>query len=177
MELVVVGDVIAVRPGERIPVDGVILEGYSLVDESMLTGESIPVEKRAGSEVVGATINKTGTFRFRATKVGRDTVLAQIIRLVEQAQGSKAPIQKLADKIAGIFVSTVIGIALLTFVIWYFLLGGFSAGLINAVSVLVIACPCALGLAGKDSTVLAHLTRLSLRAGTCHADFGDGRHR
>ncbi|NLC45909.1 MAG: heavy metal translocating P-type ATPase [Firmicutes bacterium] len=154
VELVQVGDVIAVRPGEKIPVDGEIIEGYSSVDESMLTGESIPVEKKVGDQVVGATINKTGAFKFRATKVGRDTALSQIIRMVEQAQGSKAPIQKLADQISGVFVPTVIGIAALTFLIWYLGFGNFTAGLINAVSVLVIACPCALGLATPTSVMV-----------------------
>lgn len=154
IELVEVGDLIVVRPGERIPVDGEVVDGYSSVDESMLTGESIPVEKKAGDGVVGATINKTGSFRFKATKVGKDTALAQIIRMVEQAQGSKAPIQKLADRISGVFVPVVIAIALLTFAIWYFIFGDFTAGLVNAVSVLVIACPCALGLATPTSVMV-----------------------
>jgi Cu+-exporting ATPase len=154
VEEVVVGDVIIIRPGDRIPVDGRILEGYSGVDESMLTGESIPVEKKAGDEVIGATINTTGTFRFEATKVGKDTVLAQIIKMVEEAQGSKAPIQKLADRISGIFVPTVMGIALLSFGIWYLGFGQLSSGLVNAVSVLVIACPCALGLATPTSVMV-----------------------
>jgi len=143
------GDLVVVRPGEKVPVDGVVREGASAVDESMLTGESIPVEKRAGDPVIGATLNKTGTFRFEATKVGKDTVLAQIINLVEEAQGSKAPIQRLADHVASIFVPTVIGIAAVTFAAWL-LLGpspGFLFGLLNFVAVLIIACPCALGLA------------------------------
>ena len=118
------GDIVVVRPGEKIPVDGVVLEGRSAVDESMLTGESIPVEKKPGDEVIGATINKTGTFRFRATKVGKDTALAQIVRLVEEAQGSKAPIQRLADCVAGIFVPAVIAIAVVTFVVWLRLRAG-----------------------------------------------------
>ncbi|ADL07489.1 heavy metal translocating P-type ATPase [Thermosediminibacter oceani] len=154
VEQVEVGDIVVVRPGEKIPVDGVIIEGYSSVDESMLTGESIPVEKRVGDEVIGATINKTGTFKFKATKVGKDTVLAQIVKLVEEAQGSKAPIQKLADRISGVFVPAVIAIALITFAVWYFVFDNFTAGLINAVAVLVIACPCALGLATPTSVMV-----------------------
>ncbi len=144
-----VDDLILVRPGERVPVDGIIRQGYSSIDESMITGESIPVEKKTGDEVIGATINKTGSFQFEATKVGKDTTLAQIIRLVEEAQGSKAPIQRLADVIASYFVPTVIGIATITFIIWY-LLGPAPAltfALLNFVAVLIIACPCALGLA------------------------------
>ena len=144
-----VGDLVIVRPGERVPVDGVIRQGYSSIDESMITGESIPVEKKVGDEVIGATINKTGSFQFEATKVGRDTTLAQIIRMVEEAQGSKAPIQRLADVIASYFVPVVIGIAVATFIIWYS--SGpppaLTFGLLNFVAVLVIACPCALGLA------------------------------
>nr|WP_278287330.1 copper-translocating P-type ATPase [Caloranaerobacter ferrireducens] len=147
IEEVVVGDTVIVRPGEKIPVDGIVIEGSSSVDESMLTGESIPVDKKEGDEVIGATINKHGTFKFKATKVGKDTVLSQIIKLVEEAQGSKAPVQRLADKVAGIFVPTVVGIAILTFIAWYFADGDFANALINAVAVLVIACPCALGLA------------------------------
>jgi len=147
VEDVVVGDLIVVRPGEKIPVDGVIREGNSAVDEAMITGESIPVEKRSGDTVIGATINKYGTFKFEATKVGRDTVLAQIIKMVEDAQGSKAPIQRLADRVSAYFVPTVVGIALLAFVVWYAVTGDFRLALINMVAVLVIACPCALGLA------------------------------
>jgi len=147
VEEVQAGDIIVVRPGEKVPVDGVIVEGTSSVDESMLTGESLPVEKKPGDTVIGATINRFGSFRFRATRVGRDTVLSQIIRMVEEAQGSKAPIQKLADKVAGIFVPAVIGIATLTFIIWLLVTGDTGRALISAVSVLVIACPCALGLA------------------------------
>ncbi len=143
---VVAGDIIIVRPGERIPVDGTIVEGHSSIDESMITGESIPVDKDIGDDVVGATINKLGSFQFEAKKVGKDTVLAQIIQLVEDAQGSKAPVQRLADKISGIFVPTVVVIALLTLII-FGIRSGFEVGIINAVSVLVIACPCALGLA------------------------------
>lgn len=149
VEDVRVDDMVVVRPGERIPVDGVIVEGTSAVDESMITGESIPATKRPGDEVIGATINKTGSFTFRATKVGKDTALAQIIRMVEQAQGSKAPIQRLADIISGYFVPVVIGIAVLTFIVW--LIWGpspaFNFALLNFVAVLIIACPCALGLA------------------------------
>jgi len=149
VESVEIGDIVIVRPGERIPVDGIVKEGYSTVDESMLTGESVPVEKEVGDEVAGGTLNKTSSFRFEATKVGKDTMLAQIIRLVEEAQGSKAPIQRIADQIAGIFVPVVIGIAVLTFFTWY-LFGPepvFTFALLNFVSVLIIACPCALGLA------------------------------
>ena len=144
-----VGDLILIRPGERVPVDGIIRQGYSSIDESMITGESIPVEKKEGDEVIGATINKTGSFQFEATKVGKNTTLAQIIRLVEEAQGSKAPIQRLADVIASYFVPIVIGIATATFIIWY-LVGPAPAltfALLNFVAVLIIACPCALGLA------------------------------
>lgn len=147
IEKVEIGDIIVVRPGEKIPVDGIIVEGNSSVDESMLTGESIPVDKSVDDEVIGATINKYGAFKFRATKIGKDTVLSQIIKLVEDAQGSKAPVQRLADKISGIFVPVVVVIALLTFVGFYFIKGDFNIGLVNAVAVLVIACPCALGLA------------------------------
>jgi len=141
------GDLVIVRAGERIPVDGDIVEGASAVDESMITGESLPVEKKPGDTVIGATINSFGSFRFRATKVGRDTVLAQIIRVVEEAQGSKAPIQRLADRVAGIFAPVVLGVAVLTFLVWLLGLGNLSMGLISAVAVLVIACPCAMGLA------------------------------
>lgn len=143
------GDIVVVRPGEKIPADGIITEGQSTVDESMITGESIPLEKTAGSTVTGGTINRTGSFDFRITALGENSVLGQIIRLVEEAQGSKAPIQKFADRIAAVFVPIVVGIAFITFVVWL-LFGGenaFSIGLINFVSVLVIACPCALGLA------------------------------
>jgi len=149
IEAVQVGDLVLVRPGERVPVDGIVREGYSSIDESMITGESIPVEKKAGDEVIGASINKTGSFQFEATKVGKDTTLARIIRLVEEAQGSKAPIQRLADIIASYFVPIVIGIAIITFIIWYFLgpAPAFTFALLNFVAVLIIACPCALGLA------------------------------
>ncbi len=147
VEEVKVGDLVLVRPGEKIPVDGVIVEGDSAVDESMLTGESLPVEKGTGDQVVGATINKFGAFKFKASKTGEDTVLAQIIKLVEEAQGSKAPIQKIADRVSGVFVPIVLGVAIFTFLLWYLLTGEINRGLISAVSVLVIACPCALGLA------------------------------
>ncbi len=147
VEDVKVGDIILVKPGERIPVDGRITFGNSSVDESMLTGESMPVEKKTGDLVTGATINKFGAFRFEATKVGRDTVLSQIIKMVEDAQGTKAPIQKVADRVAGIFVPVVIGIAFVTFLIWLLVFGNLTTAIVSAVSVLVIACPCALGLA------------------------------
>ncbi|MBN1659249.1 MAG: copper-translocating P-type ATPase [Anaerolineae bacterium] len=148
IEAVVLGDIVLVRPGERIPVDGVVVEGHSAVDESMLTGESLPVDKRPGNEVVGGTINKQGLLRFEATRVGAQTALAQIIRLVEEAQGSKAPIQRLADRVSSIFVPAVIGAALLTFLGWLIVGGvGFTQAMIFMVAVLVIACPCALGLA------------------------------
>ncbi len=142
------GDKVIVRPGEKLPVDGVVLEGRSSVDESMLTGESLPVDKRPGSEVIGATINRSGLLTVQATRVGAESALAQIIRLVEAAQGSKAPIQALADRVSSIFVPIVIAIAVLTFLGWYFIgKAGFTAAMINMVAVLVIACPCALGLA------------------------------
>jgi Cu+-exporting ATPase len=149
VEDVQVGDIVIVRPGEKVPVDGRITEGYSSIDESMITGESIPIEKSNGDGVIGATINRTGSFHFEATKVGKETALAQIIKLVEEAQGSKAPIQRLADIIAGYFVPTVIGIAAITFIIWLFLgpAPALTFALLNAVAVLIIACPCALGLA------------------------------
>ena len=149
VEDVRVGDLILVRPGERIPVDGIVRDGYSSVDESMITGESIPVEKTTGNEVIGATINKTGSFQFEATKVGKDTMLAQIVRMVEEAQGSKAPIQRFADVIASYFVPAVIGVAIVTFIVWYFVgpSPALTYALLNFVAVLIIACPCALGLA------------------------------
>ena len=143
-----VGDIIVVRPGEKLPVDGVIISGSTAIDEAMLTGESIPVEKTIDDEVIGASINKTGSFQYRATKIGKDTALAQIVKLVEDAQGSKAPIAKLADRISGIFVPVVIGLALLAGLGWYFIGGEtIEFALTIAISVLVIACPCALGLA------------------------------
>jgi Cu+-exporting ATPase len=149
LEEVSVGDLVIVRPGEKVPVDGVIEEGSSTVDESMITGESLPVEKAPGDAVIGATINLAGSFRFRAQKVGRETMLAQIIRLVEEAQGSKAPIQRLADTISSVFVPVVILTAIITFVVWYFWgpAPALTLALLNFVAVLIIACPCALGLA------------------------------
>jgi len=149
-EEVVPGDIVMVRPGEKIPVDGILVEGSSAIDESMLTGESIPVEKITGDEIFGATINKTGAFSFKATKVGKDTALQQIVKLVQDAQGSKPPIAKLADTISGIFTPIVISIAIATFVIWFVAASPevrFTMALVNFVSVLIIACPCALGLA------------------------------
>jgi Cu+-exporting ATPase len=148
VDQVVVGDIVVVRPGERIPVDGEVISGYSAVDESILTGESLPVEKPVGSKVYTATINKTGSFEFKVTKVGADTALSQIVKLIEDAQGSKAPIQGFADKISAIFVPVVILLAVLTFVVWYFFLGAtLTFSLLAFVAVIVIACPCALGLA------------------------------
>jgi Cu+-exporting ATPase len=158
-----VGDVVLVKPGETVPVDGVVIEGRSAVDESMLTGESMPVEKKPGEPVIGATLNKLGLLRFEATKVGKETALAQIIKLVEDAQGSKAPIQKLADQVSAVFVPIVIGIAALTFAGWYFFgpplpvnadVDNFTRALINMVAVLVIACPCAMGLATPTAVMV-----------------------
>ncbi len=153
VEDVVAGDVFLVKPGEKVPVDGEVLEGLSAVDESMLTGESIPVDKRAGDQVIGATLNKNGILRVQATKVGKETALSQIIKVVEEAQGSKAPIQRVADVISGIFVPIVVGIAVVAFLIWYFVVeqGDFSEALEKAIAILVIACPCALGLATPTS--------------------------
>jgi Cu+-exporting ATPase len=151
---VVLGDIIIVRPGEKIPVDGEIIDGSSTIDESMVTGESIPVQKHPGDEVIGATINKTGSFKFRTRRVGKDTFLAQIVKLVQQAQGSKAPIQKLADRVTGWFVPGVIAIAIATFVIWYNVMGNVTMALITTVGVLIIACPCALGLATPTSIMV-----------------------
>ncbi|WP_285856250.1 heavy metal translocating P-type ATPase [Paenibacillus illinoisensis] len=152
---VAVGDIVLVRPGDSIPVDGVVEEGQSSVDESMLSGESLPVDKRPGEAVTGATLNKNGALRLRATRVGSDTALSQIIKVVEQAQGSKAPIQRIADVISGIFVPIVVGIAALTFLIWYLFAspGDFAGSLEKAIAVLVIACPCALGLATPTSVM------------------------
>jgi Cu+-exporting ATPase len=151
---VVLGDVVLVRPGEKIPVDGEIVEGSSTIDEAMVTGESVPVKKQSGDEVIGATINKTGSFKFRATRVGKDTFLAQIVKLVQQAQGSKAPIQRLADQVTGWFVPAVIAIAILTFIIWFNVMGNVTMALITTVGVLIIACPCALGLATPTSIMV-----------------------
>jgi Cu+-exporting ATPase len=154
IEEVQLNDIVVVRPGEKIPVDGNIIEGRSTIDESMVTGESLPVQKQPGDEVIGATINKTGSFKFRATRVGKDTFLAQIVQLVQQAQGSKAPIQKLADRVTGWFVPAVIAIAIATFVIWFNVMGNVTMGLITTVGVLIIACPCALGLATPTSIMV-----------------------
>jgi len=153
IEEVVVGDLLYIKPGEKIPVDGIIIEGRSAVDESMLTGESVPVDKSIGDEVIGATLNKNGFLQIETTKVGRDTALAQIIKVVEEAQGSKAPIQRLADKISGVFVPIVVAIAIITFIIWYVWVvpGDFADALEKMIAVLVIACPCALGLATPTS--------------------------
>jgi Cu+-exporting ATPase len=153
---VVVGDIVVVRPGEKVPVDGEIVEGRSSIDESMVTGESMPVTKDAGDRVIGATLNQTGAFKLRATNVGKDTVLAQIIRLVKEAQASKAPIQRLADRVSGYFVPTVVFIAIWSFVVWY-LVGPppqITLALVSAVAVLIIACPCALGLATPLSVMV-----------------------
>ncbi len=160
-EEVQVGDVLIIRPGEQIPTDGVVLEGRSSVDESMLTGESMPVDKGPGDEVIGATLNRLGVLKVRATRVGKDTVLAQIVKMVEDAQGSKAPIQQLADRIAAVFVPIVITIAVLTFVVWYWVLPNWMAipdpltrAVVNMVAVLVIACPCAMGLATPTAVMV-----------------------
>lgn len=162
LEDVVVGDMLIVKPGEKIPVDGVVVEGRSAIDESMLTGESLPVEKQAGDPLIGATLNKLGLLKFEATKVGKETALAQIIKLVEDAQGSKAPIQKLADQVSAVFVPIVLVIAALTFVAWYYLVplpvdsevSLFTRALVNLVAVLVIACPCAMGLATPTAVMV-----------------------
>jgi Cu+-exporting ATPase len=156
VEEVQIGDRVVVRPGEKIPVDGIVKEGHSAVDESMVTGESIPIEKQAGDEVIGATINKTGTFQFEAVKVGKDTMLSQIVKMVEEAQGSKPPIARLADIIAGYFVPAVIGIAVITFIVWYFFgpVPALTYAVLNFVAVLIIACPCALGLATPTSIMV-----------------------
>jgi Cu+-exporting ATPase len=151
------GDTVTVRPGERVPVDGEVISGASAVDESMLTGESMPVEKKAGDRVIGGTINRTGAFRYRATTLGSDSVLAQIVKLMRDAQGSRAPIQKLADRISGIFVPVVISLAIVTFVVWF--VAADSAPLVRAfaaaVAVLIIACPCAMGLAVPTAVMVA----------------------
>jgi Cu+-exporting ATPase len=180
-----VGDVVVVKPGEKIPVDGVVVDGRSAIDESMLTGESLPVEKKPGDPVIGATLNKLGMLKFEATKVGKETALAQIIKLVEDAQGSKAPIQKIADQVSAVFVPAVISIAALTFLGWYFFgptlpinadVNNFTRALIYMVAVLVIACPCAMGLAtptaimvgtgkGAESGILFRTSEALERAG------------
>ena len=149
-----INDVVLVRPGETIPVDGEVIDGTSTVDEAMVTGESLPVKKQPGDEVIGATINKTGSFKFRATRVGKDTFLAQIVRLVQEAQGSKAPIQRLADQVTGWFVPGVIALAIATFVIWFNLTGNFTLAMMTMVGVFIIACPCALGLATPTSVMV-----------------------
>ena len=163
IEAVVVGDIVVVRPGEKIPVDGEVVAGTSTVDESMVTGESMPVQKRSGDAVIGATINKTGSFRFRAGRVGKDTMLAQIVQLVQAAQGSKAPIQKLADQVTGLFVPVVVAIAISTFLLWFNLTGNITLALLTTVGVLIIACPCALGLATPTS-----IDRKSTRLNSSH---------
>lgn len=154
IEYVQVGDIILVRPGEKIPVDGEVIDGYSQVNEAMVTGEPKPVKKQVGDEVIGATINKTGSFKFRASRVGKDTMLAQIVKLVQEAQGSKAPIQRLADRVTGWFVPAVIAIAIATFTIWFNVMGNVTIALITTVGVLIIACPCALGLATPTSVMV-----------------------
>ncbi|MDP2965142.1 MAG: heavy metal translocating P-type ATPase [Pelolinea sp.] len=163
VEEIKVGDILIVKPGEKIPVDGVVTDGFTAIDESMLTGESLPVEKKIGDQVIGSTLNKMGMIRFEATRVGKETALAQIVKLVEEAQGSKAPIQKLADQVSAIFVPIVILVAAATFVAWYFFLPGLAPAqgqglltraLINMVSVLVIACPCAMGLATPTAVMV-----------------------
>ncbi len=155
IEKVIHGDIILVRPGEKIPVDGKIVKGYSAIDESMISGESLPAEKKVGDFVTGSTVNKTGSFEFIATRIGSETALAQIIRLIEDAQGSKAPIQGFADRISAVFVPTVIALAILTFLVWYFFLGAsLSFALMAFTAVIVIACPCALGLATPTSLMV-----------------------
>lgn len=154
LQAVMVGDIVVVRPGEKVPVDGEVVEGVSSVDESMVTGEPMPVEKRVGQEVIGATLNKTGRFKLRALRVGKDTLLAQIVQMVREAQGSKAPIQKMADQVTGWFVPVVMAIALLTFLIWFNTTGNITFSLLPMVGVLIIACPCALGLATPTSIMV-----------------------
>ena len=163
ISLVQVGDMIVVRPGERIPVDGKIIEGDSEIDESMITGESMPVHKKVGSAVIGSTINKFGTFTFQATKIGKNTVLSHIIKMVEEAQGSKAPIQRLADLVSSYFVPAVFAVAALTFIVWFFAgpAPAFTFALVNFVAVLIIACPCALGLATPMAIMVSSGTAAS----------------
>ncbi len=163
VEEVLAGDVVIVRPGEKIPADGQVIEGHSSVDESMITGESFPVEKIKDSKVIGATINKSGSFKFLVSKVGRDTFLSQMVRLVEEAQGSKAPIQELADKVAAYFVPAVLAVGFLTFSVWLLSGAGMDFALRNLVSVLIIACPCALGLATPTAVMVA--TTIAARHG------------
>ena len=156
IEKVIVGDIIVVRPGEKIPVDGVIIEGYSTIDESMITGESMPVTKKSGDQVIGGTINNHGLINFRATKIGEDTTLSQIVKLVEEAQRNKPPIQQLADQIGNYFVPTVIGLAALTFIGWTEVANvDWSVAMLNAIAVIVIACPCAIGLATPTAVMVA----------------------
>ncbi len=157
LEMVEIGDKVIVRPGEKIPTDGRVISGSSSVDESMLTGESVPVNKESGDDVFGATINKSGAFTFEATRVGKETALSQIIRMVEEAQGGKAPVQRLADKVASIFTPTVMGIAIITFIVWNYLVPDpvFSRALLNFISVLIIACPCAMGLATPTAIMVS----------------------
>jgi len=151
---VLVGDVILVRPGEKIPVDGEVIEGSSAVDEAMVTGEPIPAQKQVGDEVIGATLNKTGSFKFRASHVGKETLLAQIVKLVQEVQGSKAPIQRLVDQVTSWFVPMVLAIAILTFLLWLIITGNPNLAMVSTVGVLIIACPCALGLAVPTSVMV-----------------------
>ncbi len=174
IEQVAVGDIVLVRPGEKVPVDGTVVQGASSVDESMLTGESLPVEKMAGDTVFGATINLSGAFQMRTTKIGQDTVLAQIVRMVSDAQGNKAPIQKLADRVSGIFVPVVLGIALATAIGWYLVTGDVSQSFVPAVAVLLIACPCSLGLATPTAIMVG--TGVGARRGILIKD-GDALER
>ena len=155
LEQVALGDIIAVRPGDKVPLDGVIRRGRSTLDESLLTGESLPVDKAPGDSVTGGTVNQTGAFHFEVTRVGEDTALAQIVRLVQDAQGSKAPVQRLVDKIAGVFVPIVVAIAVVTFAVWLVYGPSLPFALGNAIAVLIIACPCALGLATPTAIVVA----------------------
>ena len=163
VEEVLIGDIIVVRPGEKVPVDGVVVDGYSSVNESMITGESLPVVKSVGDGVIGATINKTGLFQFRATRIGKETILSQIIHMVQEAQASRAPIQRVADQISAVFVPVVIVLSLITFLVWYFLvplpvegdIGLLTRALMNMVAVLVISCPCAMGLATPTAIMVA----------------------
>ncbi|MEZ4836073.1 MAG: HAD-IC family P-type ATPase [Caldilineaceae bacterium] len=154
IEEVVAGDMLLIRPGEKVPVDGVVVDGRSSIDESMITGESLPVGKEAGDEVIGATINKQGLLTVKATKVGKETALAQIIKLVERAQGSKAPIQRVVDQVSAYFVPAVIALAVITFVVWMAAGAGFVPALLRLIAVLVIACPCAMGLATPTSIMV-----------------------
>src|SRR5690606_30611814 len=157
IETLEAGETVIVRPGERIPVDGEVLSGESAVDESMLTGESLPVAKKAGDAVIGGTVNRTGAFRYRATTLGSDSVLSRIVKLMRDAQGSRAPIQKLADRVSGIFVPVVISIAIATFVAWFVTADAAPAvrAFVAAVAVLIIACPCAMGLAVPTAVMVS----------------------